>query len=241
MAYGKIQTVATFSDNLDYSNPMTRLNHTTTLATPTEAMTFRAQAGPYSTTAYDDGIRSLMSTGTQDLLGGASIGNVQQTIVTNRSSSVAVYLQFIVELSSATGLVVDVDADGSQGSWARITRNTGTWEFTSDYFAQGGALLQLTTAPSGANSARGGPGKNPYTITDVGDTTLDVASITFSDSTAETISMAILSGGFIKLEAGHQAIIPGSHPKVSLGEGNTWAAWTASGTADLDFMIMGTT
>lgn len=221
---------------------MTRLNHTTTLATPTEAMTFRAQAGPYSTTAYDNGIRGLIAAGgTQDLVGGASIGNVQQTIVTNRSSSVAVYLQFMVELSSATGLVVDVDADGSQGSWARITRNTGTWEFTSDYYAQGGALFQLTTAPSGANSARGGPGKNAYTITDVGDTTLDVASITFSDSTAETISMAILSGGYIKLEAGHQAIIPGSHPKVSLGEGNAWAAWTASGTADLDFMIMGTT
>tara|TARA_R110000824_G_C15078360_1_gene664124 strand:+ start:80 stop:805 length:726 start_codon:yes stop_codon:yes gene_type:complete len=241
MGYGKIQTVATFSDNQDYSDPLIRTNHTTTLTSPTEALTFRAQAGPYGAD-INDGMRSLIGNiGFSDLAGGASIENVQQTIVTNRSTDTTVYLLFTTVRTSATSLVVNVDADGGQGSYGRLTRNTGSWDWVSDYYATAGAYLQLTAAPSGANSAKGGAGKNAYPIVDVGSTTLDVQSTSFSDSTGETISMAILNVGILQCPAGSQIIIPGPHPSVALGEGNGWAAFTTSGTADIEFTMIGTT
>ena len=241
MGYGKIQTLATFSDNQDYSDPLIRTNHTTTLTSPTEALTFRAQAGPYSSNT-NDGIRSLVSmAGFGDLYNGASIENVDQTIVTNRSTTVTVFIQHTNTVTAASSLVVNVDADGAEGDYARLTRNTGSWDWITSYYAVPGHKLQLTAAPSGANSAKGGLGKNPYDIIASTSTTIDIASTLFADSTGETISIAVLNCGILQCPPGCQVVIPGPHAPVPMFEGNGWAAFTASGTADIEFTMIGTT
>mgnify|MGYP003675386747 CR=1 FL=1 len=241
MGYGKIQTLATFSDNQDFSDPLIRTNHTTTLTSPTEALTFRAQAGPYSGDT-NDGIRSLVSQkGFGDLYYGASIENVDQTIVTNRSTTTTVYVTHMSVVTTASSLVVNVDADGGEGSYARLTRNTGSWDWISSYYAIPGHKLQLTAAPSGANSSKGGLGKTAYDIIASTSTTLDINSTSFADSTGETISIAVLNYGLLQCPPGCQVVIPGPHPPVPMAEGNGWAAFTASGTADIEFTMIGTT
>ena len=240
MAYGKIQTITTFSDNSDYSEPIIRHTHTTTLASPTEAITFRGQAGPFSQN-LQDGVRSLVpATGVVDAVS-MSIGTVQQSLFTNRSSSTTIYLQTATKLSSASSLVVNIDADGGEGSYASMTRNTGSWTFATQYFAASGLYLQFSAAPSGANSAKGGDGKSVYLITSASDTVLQLANTGFSDSTGETVSIDFLSLGVIAVAAGQQVILAGSHPTTAGFEGNFWGCWTSTGTADFDFTIMGTT